>query len=242
MSSPTPVRRSARSCCRSTGALSPREVAQIVDDAEPGLLLVDDAFAGLVAESGYSGPRIDFTDPERLGADASPAFAARPVDPEAPTLLLYTSGTTGMPKGVLISQTNLSYVERMAREVWAFDRDSVNLVAMPLFHIGGIGYGMMALSQGGHTVLLNRLDPPGIVETVNRHRVSHAFFVPTVVQRLVDYVEAGGEAPRGLKRILYGAAPIGEPLLRRAIAAFGCGFSHAYGATRDRRHRHQPAP
>jgi long-chain acyl-CoA synthetase len=168
---------------------------------------------------------------DRLTADASPEFAPRAVDPDAPTLLLYTSGTTGMPKGVLISQTNLSYVERMAREIWAFDAASINLVAMPLFHIGGIGYGMMALSQGGHTVLLDRLDPPSIVETVNRHGVTHSFFVPTVVQRLVDNVEAGGEAPRGLKRILYGAAPIGEPLLRRALALFGCEFSHAYGAT-----------
>ncbi|MBY0301196.1 MULTISPECIES: class I adenylate-forming enzyme family protein [Sphingomonas] len=209
--------------------LSPREIGQILRDAEPTVMLVQDALARLLDDDGA--PRIDLETLDRLTADASPEFAPRAVDPDAPTLLLYTSGTTGMPKGVLISQTNLSYVERMAREIWAFDAASINLVAMPLFHIGGIGYGMMALSQGGHTVLLDRLDPPSIVETVNRHGVTHSFFVPTVVQRLVDNVEAGGEAPRGLKRILYGAAPIGEPLLRRALALFGCEFSHAYGAT-----------
>jgi long-chain acyl-CoA synthetase len=164
--------------------------------------------------------------------DAAPATLPDvPVDRDAPTLLLYTSGTTGVPKGVLISQANLSYVARMAREAWAFTADSVNLVAMPLFHIGGIGYGMMALSQGGHTVLLDKLDSASIAATIERHGVTHAFFVPTVVQRLVDHVEAGGIAPKGLRRILYGAAPIGEPLLRRALAAFGCEFSHAYGAT-----------
>lgn len=209
--------------------LSPREIGQIVADAEPSLMLVQDTLAGLLPDT--AAPRIELAVLDRLRATASLDFVARPVDPDAPTLLLYTSGTTGMPKGVLISQTNLSYVERMAREIWAFDAASVNLVAMPLFHIGGIGYGMMALSQGGHTVLLDRLDPPSIVETVNRHGVTHAFFVPTVVQRLVDHVEAGGAAPRGLKHILYGAAPIGEPLLRRALSLFGCEFSHAYGAT-----------
>ncbi len=211
--------------------LATPEIAQILRDAEPRVLLVQDALAGCLREVAGDAPRIDLAALADLCAAAAPDVAAATVDPDAPTLLLYTSGTTGVPKGVLISQTNLSYVERMAREIWAFDAASVNLVAMPLFHIGGIGYGMMALSQGGQTVLLDKLDPASIVATVNRHHVTHGFFVPTVVQRLVDHVEAGGDSPRGLRRILYGAAPIGEPLLRRALALFECDFSHAYGAT-----------
>ncbi|SFP84421.1 class I adenylate-forming enzyme family protein [Sphingomonas rubra] len=208
--------------------LAPREIGQIVIDAEPALILVQPALAAHLAEA----PAIPKIDLDALPAAAAPfPLTARGVDPHAATLLLYTSGTTGVPKGVLISQANLSFVERMAREAWDFDASSVNLVAMPLFHIGGIGYGMMALSQGGHTVLLDQLDPASIVDAVNRHGVTHAFFVPTVIQRLVDHAEAGGEVPRGLRRILYGAAPIGEPLLRRALRLFGCEFSHAYGAT-----------
>jgi long-chain acyl-CoA synthetase len=209
--------------------LAPREIGQIVADAEPALILVQSALAHLAEAPAI--PRIDLDALATIAAAAPLPLAARDVDPHAATLLLYTSGTTGVPKGVLISQANLSFVERMAREAWDFDASSVNLVAMPLFHIGGIGYGMMALSQGGHTVLLDQLDPGSIVATVNRHRVTHAFFVPTVIQRLVDHAEAGGDVPRGLRRILYGAAPIGEPLLRRALQLFGCEFSHAYGAT-----------
>ncbi len=211
--------------------LATPEVAQIISDAAPRCVIVDSSLTDRLDDVAENVPRIDLDRLAALCANASPEVAAHAIDPDAPTLLLYTSGTTGVPKGVLISQTNLSYVQRMAREVWAFDASSVNLVAMPLFHIGGIGYGMMALSQGGHTVLLDRLDPASIVDAVNRSRVTHAFFVPTVIQRLVDHVEAGGAAPVGLQRILYGAAPIGEPLLRRAIALFGCEFSHAYGAT-----------
>lgn len=205
------------------------EIAAIVTDGEPRLVLVQDVLADRLA--GVPVDRIDLATLDTLRDTALETLPGGSVDPDAPTLLLYTSGTTGVPKGVLISQTNLSYVARMAREVWAFTADSVNLVAMPLFHIGGIGYGMMALSQGGHTVLLEKLDPASIAATIVRHHVTHAFFVPTVVQRLVDHVDAGGVAPQGLQRILYGAAPIGEPLLRRAIALFGCEFSHAYGAT-----------
>nr|WP_083273265.1 AMP-binding protein [Sphingomonas melonis] len=209
--------------------LAAGEIATILADGEPTLLLVQDRLADKVA--GGIVNKIDLVTLATLRDAASPMLPDIAVDLHAPTLLLYTSGTTGLPKGVLISQANLSYVAQMAREAWDFTSDSVNLVAMPLFHIGGIGYGMMALSQGGHTVLLDRLDPASIAATIDQHHVTHAFFVPTVVQRLVDHVEAGGVAPKGLRRILYGAAPIGEPLLRRALALFGCEFSHAYGAT-----------
>ncbi|WP_197277347.1 class I adenylate-forming enzyme family protein [Sphingomonas profundi] len=208
--------------------LADEEIAQILADADPRLVLVQEALAGRVPGSTASAELCAFLAPSANEPAKPPT---RAVDPDEATLLLYTSGTTGMPKGVLISQTNLSFVERMAREGWGFDAASVNLVAMPLFHIGGIGYGMMALSQGGLSVLLDQLDPASIVEAANRHGVTHAFFVPTVVQRLVDHGEGGGGRPETLRRIVYGAAPIGEALLRRALALFGCAFSHAYGAT-----------
>lgn len=211
--------------------LSAREIAQIVDDSAPRLLMFAPSLANLLAETTHEADRVDLDEIASRVATGDVSFARQEVDPSAPTLLLYTSGTTGAPKGVLISQHNLSYVARTAREAWDFDAASVNLVAMPLFHIGGIGYGMMALSQGGHTVLLDQLDPASIVATIKRHDVTHAFFVPTVVQRLVDHLEMAGDPPRGLKRLLYGAAPMMEPLLRRALALFGCEFSHAYGAT-----------
>ena len=102
---------------------------------------------------------------------------------------------------------------------------------MPLFHIGGIGYGMMALSQGGHTVLMQQPDPALVMDLIARHHVTHAFFVPTVIQRLVEYAEQGGKVPTGLQRMIYGASPIGESILRRAMKAFGCRFIHAYGMT-----------
>lgn len=212
--------------------LSPREVAGIMADGTPRFILIDPDMENLLAEVTSC--------PEKVLLDSGYAAwrdAASAVDPGFPvhaddtTMLLYTSGTTGKPKGVMITHHNLSHVERMAREAWGFTAQSVNLVAMPLFHIGGIGYGMMALSQGGHTVVLQQPDPQAVLDTIDQHHVTHGFFVPTVVQRLADYAEQHGKKPKDLQKILYGAAPIGEGLLRRAIALFDCEFSHAYGMT-----------
>jgi acyl-CoA synthetase (AMP-forming)/AMP-acid ligase II len=212
--------------------LSAREIAGILADAKPGVIIAGDAQRPLLAEGTDLPPIISLeTEYPSFRDEASTTPIARAIAPEAPALLLYTSGTTGLPKGVMVSNANLAHVEAMAREAWGFTPASINLVAMPLFHIGGIGYGMMALSQGGHTVLLQAADPSSILDCIRAHAVTHAFFVPTVIHRLVEHADATGAAPASLERILYGAAPIGEGLLRRAIASFGCKFNHAYGMT-----------
>lgn len=206
--------------------LSAREIAGILADGEPALVLASDELAELLASRDVK--------PVRLGTlDALPAAerSDRRAEADAPALILYTSGTTGQPKGAVLSHRALGYSARIAPFAWGFDAGSVNLVAMPMFHIGGIGYGMMALTQGGQTVLMRDSDPALLLAAMDRYQVTHAFFVPTVIQRLVELVEAGATPPRPLKLLVYGAAPIGEKLLRRAIAAFGCGFSHAYGMT-----------
>ncbi|GAA3999933.1 class I adenylate-forming enzyme family protein [Sphingomonas humi] len=209
--------------------LSSAEVAAILADGEPHLLLLDSELDC----------RADDLDIIPLGADFDTWVQAQPADDQSaqsarsePSLLLYTSGTTGKPKGVMITPDNLSFVERTAREAWGFTADSVNLVAMPLFHIGGIGYGMMALSQGGTTVLLRQPDPSDVVTAMRDHGATHGFFVPTVLERILDHLE-GSDAPppTSLERLVYGAAPIGRPTLDRALRLLGCGFDHAYGMT-----------
>ncbi|MDE2620289.1 MAG: long-chain-fatty-acid--CoA ligase [Sphingomonadales bacterium] len=212
--------------------LAPQEIAAILNDGDPAAILVAPDLVPLLAQAGEGpirillGERYAAWRDRADGADPGVAHGA-----DDPLLLLYTSGTTGAPKGVMISHRSHAFNGRIAAEAWGFTSHSVNLVAMPLFHIGGIGYGMMALSQGGLTVLLQQPEPAAVMEAIERHGVTHVFFVPTVIQRLVEHVEQAGTAPRGLQRMIYGAAPIGESVLRRAIAAFGCGFTHAYGMT-----------
>jgi acyl-CoA synthetase (AMP-forming)/AMP-acid ligase II len=212
--------------------LAPREVADILADAEPGILVVEADLQPLLAEATTLCHTMDLHADYPAWRDAAatddPAY---PVAPEAPTLMLYTSGTTGRPKGAVLSHDNLSYMNRMADELWDFPADGVNLVAMPLFHIGGIGYGLSAFGRGGHTVLMQQVIPAEIVEAIWTHRVTHGFFVPTVIQMLMDVPGVADMDLSSLKCMLYGGAPIGETVLKRAIEMFGCGFIHCYGMT-----------
>ncbi len=228
--------------------LSAREIASVLEDAAPLLviagaeqqaLLPESArFSRLEVEREYEGWRDAAGVADPRGTAGGPATLA----------LLYTSGTTGRPKGVQISHDNLFYSTRMAREIWGFTAASVNLVAMPMFHIGGIGYGLMALSQGGHTILMQQPSPAPVLEAIVRHKVTHAFFVPTVIQSLVDMPGVDAMNLRTLQRIVYGAAPIPDVLLERALQVFGCGFNHAYGMTETagtvvtlQPHEHEPS-
>ena len=212
--------------------LSPPEIAAILADASPTLVLVSEELRASLSGMSSGAEVIDLDSAYPAWRDAASSVDPDPaVLPGDAVLMLYTSGTTGVPKGAMLSHENLSYVERMAREMWGFDAASVNLVAMPLFHIGGIGYGMMALSQGGHTVLLQQPAPAAVIDAIRAHSVTHAFFVPAVIQMLVDAPGVDEMSLTSLQRIMYGASPISETLLKRAIAVFGCAFNHAYGMT-----------
>jgi acyl-CoA synthetase (AMP-forming)/AMP-acid ligase II len=209
--------------------LSARELDDILADASPGLVLADAEFAANLPDTA---PVVmlddDFVAWRNEASGIDPGVPTATADP---VLLLYTSGTTGRAKGAMISHRNLSFTSRMAREIWGFGPDSVNLVAGPLFHIGGIGYGMMALSQGGHTVLLPQPAPGPALAAMVRYRVTHAFLVPAVIQSLVEADGVDSMDLSSLQLIAYGASPISETLLLRAMQVFGCGFSHAYGLT-----------
>lgn len=212
--------------------LSPGEVAQIINDAQPALILVADEFLPLLKETQTACPVIVSDREYVIMRDAtSAAEQGRTIARDDVALILYTSGTTGQPKGVVLTHGNLALVERMAREKWGFSSASVNLVALPLFHIGGIGYGMMALSQGGHSVIVQQPSPEAVIASIHQHHITHLFLVPAVLQTLLDAPGVDTMDLTSVQRIMYGAAPITEQLVKRAIRVFGCQFNHAYGMT-----------
>lgn len=212
------------------------EITAIVADAAPTVLIVAEEQAPLLSAEALATPGLTRVvslerDYERWIAGA-PAQDPRIVPaPDDPVFLLYTSGTTGVPKGAELTHRNMSYTARLARETWGFTPASVNLVGMPMFHIGGIGYGMSAVISGGHTVLMRESDPAAIIATIQRHRVTHAFFVPAVIQSIVSLPGVENADLASLELVCYGAAPIGDAVLRRAIQVLGCDFTQAYGMT-----------
>ena len=216
--------------------LAPIEIEAILADAEPTVVLVADEERGLLTETALAMPSlkrvIGLDDDYQSWIDgASAVDPAVPCSPEDVVLLLYTSGTTGVPKGAQLTNANMWFGERLARETWGFTENSVNLVGMPMFHIGGIGYGMSAVIVGGHTVLLRVADPAVIIGAIEKHRVTHAFFVPAVVQTIVSAPGVEEADLSSMQLLSYGASPIGDAVLRRAIAVVGCQFTQSYGMT-----------
>ena len=168
---------------------------------------------------------------ESLLAAASPAPADAGLDQNETALVIYSSGTTGRPKGVLLSQRALVNHAANLAPAFPFADGDANLVAMPLFHVGGIGYALFGIRAGAPTVMTREPDAATLIGAV-RAGATHAFFVPPVIARFLDAGEAATAAIAGLRHIVYGAAPMPLPLLHRALSIWpDTKFVQVYGQT-----------
>ncbi|GGF42637.1 long-chain-fatty-acid--CoA ligase [Marmoricola endophyticus] len=168
---------------------------------------------------------------EALLAAATPQDRSADVEPDDTALLMYSSGTTGYPKGVMITHRNLLAHTVAAHDGWAFDHGDKNLVAMPLFHVGGSSYVMFSVYDGVPSVMTR--DPDGaslagaIMQGANR-----TFLVPAVLAQVLGSGEDAVKLFGRLKTFTYGAAPMPLPLLRKAIEAWpDTEFVQVYGLT-----------
>ena len=148
---------------------------------------------------------------------------------------LYTSGTTGKPKGAMLSHANFFNLVETGREqkpdwnIWS--ADDVSLVAMPVFHIGGSGWGVMGLYHGAKGVIAREFDPNKVLDFFEQSGITKLFMVPAAMQFVVRQPRAREVDFSRLKYMLYGASPIPAALLKECIEVFGCGFVQMYGMT-----------
>jgi acyl-CoA synthetase (AMP-forming)/AMP-acid ligase II len=216
--------------------LAAPEISAIVADATPTVIIVGPGEQPLLAADARESPgvrRVVELGPEYEAwlAKASPTDPGFSGQPDDATLLLYTSGTTGVPKGVVLTNHGMSYTPRLGSEIWGMGKNSVNLVAMPMFHIGGIGNGLGTMSHGGHTVLMRDVDVKLIIENIETYGVTHSFFVPAVIQMILAAPGIENAKLSTLQLLCYGASPIGDAVLLQALDVFGCGFMQVYGMT-----------
>jgi len=226
--------------------LSPPEVAYIVDDTAASVLFVG-AECATCAEEALKQTQ---TKPQVIaleaGAHTWPTYAewrdAQPardpalsVRPEDTTLLLYTSGTTGRPKGVMLANANLLRSRRALAEAgmgWnEWSVGETNLVAMPVAHIGGSGWGLIGILNGVRNIVTREFNPVEALELIERERIAKMFLVPAALQFIVRMPRAREIDYSSLKHILYGASPMPVALLQECMEVFGCAFCQQYGMT-----------
>jgi len=219
--------------------LAPPELAAIVEDAGAPLLIAGSGFADTARElaeavaqtvdvvvvggagnAGYERwiEAHEATDPGRRGESGDTVVQ------------MYTSGTTGVPKGVLTTHRNLAAAAETS-PLWAFDRDSISLTPLPMFHIGGIGWAFLGLWNGATTILVSDFDAHAVLDLLEREHVTNAVFVPTILQLLTSVPRAAQRDYSALRSIAYGASPITTPVLKAALRTFRCPLFGIYGLT-----------
>ncbi len=215
--------------------LTPAEMGRIVDDAEATVMVVGPAFEAAVAAIQAEAPRLSRVvrtgeDFESWIAGASEEDPGRASTSDDVVLQLYTSGTTGLPKGVQLTNGNCSGLMDVAN-AWDVDETSVSLVAMPLFHIGGSGWANVALARGGTDVLVPMIDPGALLDTIENARITNAFLVPAVLQMMCAVPGADDRDYSSLRSIAYGASPITTAALKRSLDVFRAPLFQVYGLT-----------
>jgi len=143
----------------------------------------------------------------------------------------YSSGTTGTPKGVMLTNDNCFSFLDTTRELLGITDQSVSLVCMPIFHVGGGFWAMLGMCFGLTGVLAHEVIPAELIDLIERHRVTHTVFAPAIMQFMLALPEAQTADFSSLECIVYGASPISEDVLRASIRTFGCRFVQAYGLT-----------
>ncbi len=190
--------------------LMPRELAPLVDRLRPRVVLADEALAAGVPTA------ITFTELRNLpGIEA----AAVPLNPARIRALLFTSGTSGRPKAVELTEANFAALSSASSRNLGGEPDQRWLACLPLFHIGGLAMVYRGAASGGVIVLQPRCDGEEVARALREDGITHLSLVPTGLGRVVEVFEAAQEnAPGHLRAILVGGGPMTPELLQRARA------------------------
>jgi acyl-CoA synthetase (AMP-forming)/AMP-acid ligase II len=170
---------------------------------------------------------------EDLLARHEPEEIFTDVDDSDPTIVIYTSGTTALPKGVVLTYLGMSvYVTNtVAPADPGAEEVDVLLVSVPFYHVAGATTMLSSVWGGRKMVVLPQFDPGAWLSAVQEHRVTHSFVVPTMLKRIMDHADFGKTDLSSLKLVAYGAAPMPYEVVTRAVQVFSCGLMNAYGQT-----------
>ena len=222
------------------------EISVIVEDSQARLILVGPEFTDVMATELANLPRVQIVLAVEGGHALWQSYAtwrdAAPAQPSAHTVTaddvavqLYTSGTTGRPKGVMLAHRNFTHGIKANQggdlpwNQWRDDDAAVQ--AMPVSHISGSGWGILTVHYGATCHIQRQFDLEMTFDMIEHDKISKIFLVPAALQFLVRHPRAAGIDFRRIREMGYGASPIPLPLLRECMQVLGCGFVQFYGMT-----------
>lgn len=222
--------------------LSADEIAWILGDAEPAAILVEDHLAHLLPAD-YAGHRLVFaqegepqvppgwTAYETWLAEQPASDPHRDLAGDALCSLMYSSGTTGRPKGVTTTVEGFLWAVDAFSAQFEISSSSVSLVPTPYYHIAAGGWSLIALAAGGTIVQFTEVTPATMLSLLLEHRATHVIMVPTVIQLFITSPEASAADYSSVQHVVYGGSPISETVMVRAKEVFGAELSQSYGLT-----------
>ena len=216
---------------------SPAQLRYVLEDSRPVVLCYGAQLAGVVASAGADtiaarliliGGDQDAYEPFLAAGEPDEGGDAAPNDV---CLVLYTSGTTGQPKGAQLTHRGVTAHSAACGAVFHLGPADANLVAMPLFHVGGSCYAQFGVHSGARTILLREATPAALLGAV-AGGATHIFVVPAVIHGILGAGDQAVAAFGRLKMISYGASPMPVPMLRRAMETWPeAEFAQVYGMT-----------
>lgn len=227
--------------------LAPRELTLVISDSAPKLLICDASLASLAEASVRELP----TRPQLIvrsdaqahataegatpydawvesGQGSHPNFEARP---EHVAVQLYTSGTTGLPKGARLTHRSFAAAIPDTADFWQLAGESRVLSVLPMFHIAGIGTAVATLWAGGTLVIAQDASASASLNNIEAHRLTHVILASTMLQALIEAPEFETTDLSSLRTVSYGAAPIGESTLATILSRLDCAVMQPYGLT-----------
>ena len=218
------------------------ELAQMLQIVEPSCLLMGERYLSLVPESSQSSVKIILLDGEAtngrksyeaLLAESSPDQTHFPeAGDEDTTVIMFTAGTTGVPKGVMLTHDSFSSYILATVEPADPDVEESNLITVPFYHIAGLQAALAAVYGGRTLVVMRQFDPEEWLRLVQENQANRAMLVPTMLKHLMEHPNFSDYDLSSLSVITYGAAPMPLEVIREAIGRFpGARFINAFGQT-----------